>query len=105
MRPIVVYLHGRGGDAQAAAAVGLDGLAQRALAGELVHPRHGHGASVSRHVSEPEAPSPADDLRQVANDVEVEQLRNQPDFMAFLRELSKEKAVISLQDLRKELAV
>lgn len=38
-------------------------------------------------------------------DVEVEQLRNQPDFMAFLRELSRDKAVISLQDLRKELSV
>ena len=37
--------------------------------------------------------------------VEAELLRNQPDFMAFLRELSKEKAVISLQDLRRELAV
>ena len=37
--------------------------------------------------------------------VEVELLRNQPDFMAFLRELSKERAVISLQDLRKELSV
>ena len=38
-------------------------------------------------------------------DVEVEPLRNQPDFMAFLRELSKDKAVVSLQDLRKELSV
>jgi hypothetical protein len=37
--------------------------------------------------------------------VEVELLRNQPDFMDFLRELSKERAVISLQDLRKELSV
>jgi hypothetical protein len=38
-------------------------------------------------------------------DVEAELLRNQPDFMTFLRELSKHKAVISLQDLRKELSV
>jgi hypothetical protein len=38
-------------------------------------------------------------------DVESELLRNQPDFMAFLRELSKDKAVVSLQDLRKELSV
>jgi hypothetical protein len=37
-------------------------------------------------------------------DVEAELLRNQPDFMAFLRKLSKDKAVISLQDLRKELS-
>ena len=38
-------------------------------------------------------------------DLEVEQLRKQPDFMAFLRELSKDPAVISLQELRKELSV
>jgi len=38
-------------------------------------------------------------------DLEVELLRNQPDFMAFLRQLSGHKAVISLQDLRKELSV
>jgi hypothetical protein len=37
-------------------------------------------------------------------DVEAELLRNQPDFMAFLRELSRHKAVISLQELRKELS-
>jgi hypothetical protein len=36
-------------------------------------------------------------------DLEVELLRNQPDFMAFLRELSGHKSAISLQDLRKEL--
>jgi hypothetical protein len=36
--------------------------------------------------------------------VEAELLKSQPDFMAFLRELSKDKAVISLQDLRKELS-
>jgi len=36
-------------------------------------------------------------------DVEVELLKNRPDFMAFLRELSQEQATISLQDLRKEL--
>jgi hypothetical protein len=36
-------------------------------------------------------------------DVEVELLKNRPDFMAFLRGLSQEQATISLQDLRKEL--
>jgi hypothetical protein len=38
-------------------------------------------------------------------DVEVELLRNQPEFMDFLRQLSKERAAVSLQDLRKELSV
>ena len=38
-------------------------------------------------------------------DVEVELLKNNPEFMAFLRQLSQEKATISLQDLRKELAL
>lgn len=36
-------------------------------------------------------------------DVEVELLKNRPDFMVFLRGLSQEQAMISLQDLRKEL--
>jgi len=36
--------------------------------------------------------------------VEVELLRNNPEFLAFLRELSKEPGKISLDDLRKELA-
>jgi len=36
-------------------------------------------------------------------DVEVELLKNRPDFMAFLRGLSQEQATISLHDLRKEL--
>lgn len=36
-------------------------------------------------------------------DVEVELLKNRPDFLAFLRGLSQEQATISLQDLRKEL--
>jgi hypothetical protein len=44
--------------------------------------------------------SPVDDF-----DVEVELLKNRPDFMAFLRQLSQEKATISLQDLRDELAL
>ena len=36
---------------------------------------------------------------------EVELLRNNPEFMAFLRQLSQEEATVSLQDLRKELAL
>jgi hypothetical protein len=38
-------------------------------------------------------------------DVEVELLKNNPEFMAFLRQLSQEETMISLQDLRKELAL
>jgi hypothetical protein len=38
-------------------------------------------------------------------EVEVELLRNNPDFMSFLRQLSREDATISLQDLRSELAL
>jgi len=38
-------------------------------------------------------------------DVEVELLKNNPEFMAFLQQLSQEEATISLQDLRKELGV
>lgn len=37
-------------------------------------------------------------------DVEIDLLRNNPEFMAFLKQLSEEKGAISLQDLRKELA-
>ena len=44
--------------------------------------------------------SPVDDFA-----AEVELLKNNPEFMAFLRERSKEKPAISLEDLRKELAV
>ena len=44
--------------------------------------------------------SPVDDF-----DVEVELLKNNPEFMDFLKQLSQEKATISLQDLRKELAL
>jgi hypothetical protein len=44
--------------------------------------------------------SPLDDF-----DIEVEQLRNNPDFLAFLKGLSREEATISLQELRKELAL
>ena len=36
-------------------------------------------------------------------DLEVELLKNNPEFMAFLKQLSQEKPTISLQDLRKEL--
>ena len=43
---------------------------------------------------------PVDDF-----DVEVELLKNNPEFMDFLKQLSQEKATISLQDLRKELAL
>jgi hypothetical protein len=38
-------------------------------------------------------------------EVEVELLRNNPDFLSFLRQLSREDASIPLEDLRKELAV
>jgi hypothetical protein len=38
-------------------------------------------------------------------EVEVELLRNNPDFLSFLRQLSREDASISLTDLRTELAV
>ncbi|MEX2139489.1 MAG: hypothetical protein WD894_09520 [Pirellulales bacterium] len=36
--------------------------------------------------------------------VEVELLKNNPEFMAFLKELSNEEPAISLTDLRQELA-
>ena len=36
-------------------------------------------------------------------DVEVELLKNNPEFMALMNQLSQEKAAISLTDLRKEL--
>lgn len=38
-------------------------------------------------------------------DVEVELLKHNPEFMAYMKQLSQEKPVISLQDLRKELGV
>jgi hypothetical protein len=38
-------------------------------------------------------------------DVEVELLKNNPEFMAFLRGRSQEEATVSLEDLRKELAL
>lgn len=38
-------------------------------------------------------------------DVEVELLKKNAEFVAFMKELSQEKAVISLQELRKELAL
>jgi hypothetical protein len=38
-------------------------------------------------------------------EVEVEMLRNNPDFMSFLRQLSGEDASIPLEDLRRELAL
>jgi hypothetical protein len=38
-------------------------------------------------------------------EVEVELLRNHPDFLSFLRQLSREEASISLEDLRRELAL
>ena len=36
-------------------------------------------------------------------EVEVELLRNNPDFLGLLRQLSREEATISLEDLRKAL--
>jgi hypothetical protein len=38
-------------------------------------------------------------------EVEVELLKNKPDFLTFLRQLSREDETISLDDLRKELAL
>ena len=38
-------------------------------------------------------------------EVEVELLKNSPDFLSFLRQLSREDATISLQDLRNKLAL
>jgi hypothetical protein len=38
-------------------------------------------------------------------DVEVELLKNDPDFMSFLRQRSQEEATISLEELRQELAL
>src|SRR5207244_10693753 len=38
-------------------------------------------------------------------DVETELLKNNPEFMMFLRQLSQEKAATSLLDLRKELGL
>ena len=38
-------------------------------------------------------------------EVEVELLKNNPEFMAFLKQLSQEEATISIEDLRKELAL
>jgi hypothetical protein len=38
-------------------------------------------------------------------DVEVELLKNNPEFMMFMRQLAQEKAAISLLDLRKELGL
>jgi hypothetical protein len=38
-------------------------------------------------------------------EVEVELLRNNPEFLSFLSQLSREDASISLEDLREELAL
>ena len=38
-------------------------------------------------------------------EIEVELLRNNLDFLSFLRQLSREEASISLEDLRRELAL
>lgn len=44
--------------------------------------------------------TPLDDF-----EAEVESLRNNPEFLEFLEQLSQDEAVISLEDLRKELGV
>lgn len=44
--------------------------------------------------------APMDDF-----EVEVELLRNNPDFLSFLRRLSREEASIPLDDLRRELGL
>jgi hypothetical protein len=38
-------------------------------------------------------------------DIEAEQLRNNADFLAFLKGLSQEEATISLQELRRQLSL
>jgi hypothetical protein len=38
-------------------------------------------------------------------DIEVESLRNNPEFLTLLRQFSREQATISLEELRKELAL
>jgi hypothetical protein len=38
-------------------------------------------------------------------EAEVESLRNNPEFLEFLEQLSQDEAVISLENLRKELGV
>jgi hypothetical protein len=38
-------------------------------------------------------------------DVEVELLKNNPEFMAFLRQRSQEKSTVSLEELRRELGL
>jgi hypothetical protein len=38
-------------------------------------------------------------------EVEVELLRNNPDFLGFLKQLSREEVSIPLEDLRRELAL
>lgn len=38
-------------------------------------------------------------------DVDVELLKNNEEFMALMKQLSQDKTVISMQDLRKELGV
>jgi hypothetical protein len=38
-------------------------------------------------------------------EVEVELLRNHPDFLSYLKQRSREGASISMEDLRKELAL
>ncbi len=38
-------------------------------------------------------------------EVEVEMLKNNAEFMAYLKQLSQEKAAVSLQDLRTELGL
>ncbi|MHB1560077.1 MAG: hypothetical protein ACYC61_21715 [Isosphaeraceae bacterium] len=46
------------------------------------------------------AVAPLDDF-----EVEVEMLRNRPDFLGFLRDLSAEEASIPMADLRKDLGL
>ncbi|MGP1382231.1 MAG: hypothetical protein ACTS2F_01660 [Thainema sp.] len=48
----------------------------------------------------PKNVAPVDDF-----DVEVELLKKNPEFMAFLEELSQEKATVSLKSLRAELGL
>jgi hypothetical protein len=38
-------------------------------------------------------------------DVEVDLLKNNPEFMSFLRERAQEKATVSLEELRQELGL
>ena len=59
-----------------------------------------HGIRIIVYDASQRTASPASAL-----DVEVALLRNNPGFLSFLKQLSREEASISMEDLRKELAL